>query len=297
MILSFTYINWQLEKKMYSIENQKLTKEIKTIVCGNSRLQLLTPEMFIEPLIITSAGGEDFYMTYWKIKSIINLNTQVDHVILSVGFDQFLEEYRYVNHDSTHYIYPYKDLVGYWKYIDRKEFFFKEYIHPDYWKIWLKKMYVPTDFENTIKILLKYKLGKIEPEDIRLYGSRPYISYASNYTPENTKIYADFTNAYSVGTTQEKWFFKIVDLCLSHKIKLDLVYPPFPPLVLKKIRPKYFTNFERIIKKASAIDHSIRFIDYSKIIYPDSCYGDAHHINSYSAPSLAKKIEADLLNN
>ena len=285
----FICINWFIERLIYKHANVALEPRITTVITGNSRLQMINP-IWVPNTVNISKGGESYYFTYRTLSKLLNDNPGLKTVILSTSFDNFLFDYSHVIKNGNEYYSP-EQLSHYIRVLTFDDLLHANYFDLNYLDIWLKKSYVPIDFENTLKIIIKFKFGYQGISQVPYYGNY-HKSEKSKLSPQNIKDFTDKINSFEISPWNEKYFYAILNMCKEKHLKLFLVTTPFPENVHSKINPIFINNFSRIITNAKRINPNLNYLDFFKDTYPMHFYGDPHHLNSKGSKILAKKISS-----
>lgn len=287
VFLFIIFINYELEKSIYKSANTVLHRNVTTVICGNSRLQMINPA-WLNNTVNICKGGENFYFTYRTLSILIKENPNLKHVVLGTSFDSFLFTHTHLFVKNKEYYTPIQ-LLPYIRILSFEDLYQKHYCSADYLEIWLKKIYVPIDFENTLKIIFKYKFGYQGIQNLSYYGSF-HISINSNLSKQSVLSFVNNINSSQISTWNEKWFYSIIKMCKSKNINLILVTTPFPRNVRSKIKSVFYSNFDRIIMNSKKINSSLTHLNYFKAYYPLNNFGDPHHLNSIGSKILADKI-------
>jgi len=197
----FISINWCIERLIYKHANVALEPRITTVITGNSRLQMINP-IWMPNTVNISKGGESYYFTYRTLSKLLKDNPRLKTVILSTSFDNFLFDYSHVINKGNEYYTP-EQLAHYVRVLSFDDLLHVNYLNLDYLNIWLKKSYVPIDFENTLKIIIKYKFGYQGISQIPYYGTY-HQSNRSNLTDQNIREFTNKINSFKISTWNEK---------------------------------------------------------------------------------------------
>jgi hypothetical protein len=292
-LLLLCFINWSIEKLIYRKVNLVLNNKYTTVIAGNSRLQMINP-LWIKNSVNISKGGQSYFFTYRCLAKLIQDNPHIRQVILSTSFDNFLYDYSHVRDNDKEYYTPHQ-LLHYIKVLSFEDIKNSHYLGFDYAEVWLKKIYVPVDFENTLKIMFKYKFGYQGINHLPYYGNF-HTSYKSNLSNDRVESFVRKINSFKISNWNEKSFYSIVRLCKEKKIKLILVTTPFPKQVRSRIKSIFYKNFERITKNAQKYNSTITYLNFFNETFPLNNYGDPHHLNSIGSKKLAEKISSLISN-
>lgn len=289
ILIGCSIINKFIHDKIYSDENISFNKNSSTIICGSSRLQVINPNN-IENCENISSGGQPYFLTYYALKKALSVNPQIKNIVLSSSYENFIW------HCNNNPVYYQKDIIRpYIDIIDFKEFQHFGYLKPTYWEILLKKIYVPLLLENNIKLILKFKFSHLDANNINYYGQF-YSSKKSWLSKQYLHNYINKISYYHHSEWNEKWYFEILKMCKEKQLNVLVVAAPLHPDLFEKLPKKFLGNFDRIITRSKDNFTNLKFINYTNDVFPDSCYGDWEHLNSYGTPKIEKKINTELAN-
>lgn len=89
---------------------------------------------------------------------------------------------------------------------------------------------------------------------------------------------------------QLEYLHKIVELCEQQHIKLYFINTPIYQI------DKYWDT-EDFYKKIKTMFGNVEFLDYGRLQFPDSCYGDIDHLNYKGAKQFSLYLEKNFRSN
>ncbi len=285
----FTLTNRFLSAKIYATENFSLGTNTTQLLAGNSRLAVVNPKLFENTANICS-GRESYYYTYFVLKKAIDANPQLKRIFLTCSYDNFTKCLDQID-GATDRIEYYLTALD-WNH-------FKSYqLKPKNFKVLLKKLGIPFKIEDEAKLVASYKFGLINQENVSFYGGF-YESNNTNIELDKiqetiSEVFLCENNTFENSTTMESYFHKIINLCNNNDIELVFINPPFYPSFLEEIPEEAIKNYDRIIIDAKDKYPTLKFLDFTNFILPDSLYGDLTHVNNKGAIPYSDSIKTAL---
>jgi hypothetical protein len=280
-----TVLNKPLEQQIFSNDNIQFDKTVTTVLAGNSRLCVINPDRIPNAVNICT-GGETYYFTYHVIKKMLEANPQVKNIAITCSHDNFFQD---ESSDSNYFHYLPERIEPYLRVLPSDHFKHLSYMEPSYSTFWLKKAYVPLDFENNIKLILFAKFSKLDQSNIPFYGKH-HESDESVFFKFRLDTMVEYANKASYSPWTIKWYYKILQLSEEKEINLFLIAPPLHPEFLQSIRKDHLCDYREIIDSTIKNYPHSQFYDYSNLSFPDSCFGDWHHLNSRGSKSFADTL-------
>lgn len=131
----------------------------------------------------------------------------------------------------------------------------------------------------------------------RPYMGEYYLSNSHNMSQENTDAALQIQYYNRAGEVQNEiaiyqlyYLYRISELCNKNDVELYLLNTPISRQYFEAIPRGYIDNYRYI---ASTVDATL--LDFHDFPLPDSCYGDADHLNYYGATEFSLFLDS-LLN-
>ncbi|MCW5907965.1 MAG: SGNH/GDSL hydrolase family protein [Chitinophagales bacterium] len=226
--------------------------------------------------------AENYYYTYLLLKSVLNNNSTIKHVIIPCSYDNFSVSQEEKMFDL---INKYELLISVGDLMKNKTLnSVKAIVH----KI------LPFDFENTLKTLIFHRLKPL-PQDAIPYFGKYYYSEKSNL--DTALMIESIAGGYYGNLGQYRssglfkdCFIKILELCRQKNVRLILVNTPYHPYYLSKIPADAIRDFQKFALNEIGKRRNVKYLDVTTMNFADSSYGDGHHVNAKGAKLLADTI-------
>jgi hypothetical protein len=264
----------------------KLNSNIKTIILGNSHTECSLNDSLISDSKNFSQSAESYFYTYYKLYKLSEANPQIKTVILSYSnVDCNMQTVCFLTYgeSSVGYRYPkYSHLISI------KDNFYLFNKNPGAFLIASKDA-----FKEKIKFLLTKNNNFYEQLS---WGHYEYLKKHTTEKLEKTKT-AEFmenidnenfdTNKYNIDYNNIDYLNKIIDYCLSKKIRLILLRSPLNKLYTKPYEIQFLYN-------ANQCKTKIEFWDYVNYNISDNGFADYIHLNYMGATQFSKLINQRL---
>ncbi len=289
LVSSLTYKHYR--KNYLRSQNMRLGKDISTLIIGDSHAETTFDDNIIPHSKNIAFHAEHYLFTYYKLKKILEGNPQLKIIILSYGAHNLSQ-----GADVTIFSLGRnsRSFARYFMLLD-KEGVTDTYSPSQNWRVnYLKwKLYIPFQLKLEAKLLYKTVLHKpIKLHDFPFIG-KFYASSNHAFHDVREPINGHYFNKGKLlqkSNLAIKYLYKIIELCEANNIKLILINTPLHLEYRKRI-PEYFTKLYTNTSIEITSKHpTIKIIDYSEEMLPDSAFGDYHHVNSIGAAKVSKKL-------
>ena len=254
-------------------------KNITTLIVGDSHSECGIIDSLLLNSKNISQSGETFFFSYQKIKRIWKYH-KFDTLIISYSPHNLthLQDNKTLGTDSQKF---YKELYPrYLRCLDVESMLFI---------INKSEVGILSSFSNFIKSTLKNYFQF----NITYLGSYRG-SYNSNLSDKDITdkvrihFYDEKQVPYKESNIEPIYLNKIVDFSRENNIQAILVnlpvHPKYKEQIPMKIENYYHSSLDLFVK------NNVRIYNFEKICYPDSCYGDGDHLNTYGAKLLTIEL-------
>lgn len=251
-----------------------LSQNTTILFVGNSTVEEAIDDKMIPNSINLARYGEPISMTYVKIESLIELNSQIDTIIMS--YDDtilFKDEISYPDLNFIYFIsqFDISDWFNNLKYLPLS-----------------KSAYSLTHLYDigSLYMIIKNCNGNPNLKDFGIGGFRElHRNMLTEDIKKRKKNKRELKNLYNWSEYQKYYMDKIIELCNKNNIKLIFLSTPkheevWDQQAYKEIYNKYYSK--------------IPLLDYTKISIPDTCLADCYHLNfegsQYFTPILRSSL-------
>ncbi|MFO7863237.1 MAG: hypothetical protein R6U85_04495 [Salinivirgaceae bacterium] len=239
----------------------------ETLIMGDSQMQRINGKYFSSTTKNTASSGEHFYITYNKLKHILNAQTsRVKRIVLGVSVHSFAPVYNRMLDLSL------SEGKNSW---ERYLYFLSSY-----------RVDEPFNIEN---IPVKNTLAGIYkgPDWGGLFESEHSNPDSATIERIYTMHFSGKGNAQKICENQRKYLYLIDSLCKANNIALFLCSTPYHSAYKNRISDKYFDFFHETMNHFNANQH-INFLSEP----PNAAWmSDANHLNVEGAAIYSKKID------
>lgn len=241
--------------------------EATTLVLGNSRVQYGFDDSVVPGTWNSAVNADNYNVIYWRLKMLHQRNSQLQRIMVIC--------------DQT-------EIFGYFKNIPDK-------IHPYYWDVmtfedWWGLIVNDSKVLNNplhyLKVLIPLK-SLVSPVSYKDLGIGGYTRLERDKLKEDKALQNGDCPRKSKPLVHEynvSYLHKIADYCKENNLQLILFNMPSYPTPAIKEGNVYLHKFV----KENYPD--VPFLDYELMQLPDSCYGDASHLNYRGAKVVSEKI-------
>lgn len=248
-------------------EGFKIDRNVTTAYMGDSSIAFSVNDSIIPTSYNIGRPAETPDWTYAKLKLIKKFNPEIDTVFVSLNDIGIRRNDHFTNNDFVNLrAFSIPEII-----VNINDFLLEE---------GYSNSIISSFRENRTTEAIKnlYRI-RVTPEN--LYGYEPL---------DLEKLDVDLANDTSKKLILEnqgsrlknlKYYKKIIEYCKNNNIQLYFITFPIHPdlwpiLDYKGIYDDYLSE--------------VNFIDCSHWVYPDSCYGDAIHLNHYGADLFTKEL-------
>lgn len=245
--------------------------EATTLVLGNSRVQYGFDDSLMPGTWNSAVNADNYNVIYWRLKMLHQRNPQLQRVMVICDQTQVYNYFKNIP-DKVH---PY-----YWDVMSFE----------DWWGLVTHDSGILLNPLHFLKILypLKSLVSPISYQDLGIGG---YTRLERDKLSEDKALNETVTPrnaAFQIHAYNVSYLHKIYDYCQKHQLELIFFNMPSYPTQAVIEGNKYLHQF---VEKNYP---DVPFLDYELMQMPDSCYGDAAHLNYRGAKIISEKIAEDL---
>lgn len=245
--------------------------EATTLVLGNSRVQYGFDDSLMPGTWNSAVNADNYNVIYWRLKMLHQRNPQLQRVMVICDQTQVYNYFKNIP-DKVH---PY-----YWDVMTVE----------DWWRLVVHDSGILLNPLHFLKVLLPLKslVSPISYQDLGIGGYtrlerdklRTDQAIKDKDTPRES---VPQIHAYNVS-----YLRKIYNYCQEHHLKLIFFNMPSYPTQAVIDGNKYLHRF------VEENYPDVPFYDYELMQLPDSCYGDASHLNYRGARVISERIAEDV---
>jgi hypothetical protein len=258
----FTVINYFNTSKIS--EKLKIGDNIKYAYFGDSHFQKLIDDNIIENSVNLGETSELFYFTYYKIKTFLKENKQIEKVFLAVGYNSFS------SYSDEFYFGKYSIEIS-------PKYFVILPIEKQFENIWWNKK----EISSYLKLALESNIKNLSSDLPTFKGgyindySDTKISTELTDLRIKTQFYKDNGDLYGFSNINIEYFNKIYLLCKENNIELYFIHTPLHPYYIKNTPKEYIEKFNELVSL-----YKNNYIDLSNFNLEDNCYlPDGDHVS------------------
>lgn len=258
-----------------SFEHAKTTP-LDILIAGNSRLYRgIDPDQFNASAFNFAHDHDSYNQIYYKILYLKEHNISFKTLILGVDYFQFSvfsskRNYAYAPHLNSNYLSDYP-----------------------------LELYQINPYENLRGIPMSYLIYKYT---VRYYSnspSKPLILKTNGQFITHGKSQKSYPNQKKRNPyrlpLQEKYFLKILDLCVSTQTKIVLTIPPTRPEELNAYSKQTLKEFDLLYTKLQH-NYNLSLFNFSNdTTYSYKEYTDATHLNTKGAERYSSALNDSLI--
>ena len=261
----------------------KINDNVLTVVLGDSHTETSINDELSGDLQNYSYKGESLFLSYYKLKQLLEVNPQIKNVLLSFSYHSLN---KFQDDKLKLLLYDY-----YWL-LDREGFQQVKY-SLDNLNLVLKDMngrlyqWIISNIKQENFHLFNGGYRKRDEHNLSEAGSHKRI--LKHYFSEDKKT----TQEYSA--LQKKYLNKIVQLCVDKNLKLSFINTPLHQSYYSNIPQQYISKY---YSHVNAIKNShpglIALLDFKNAMTADKLFHDGDHLNGeggkYFMEMLNKKL-------
>jgi len=257
----------------------KLPKEINTIVLGNSHVECAINDTILDHAANLSMAAEAYLYSYVKAKNFLIANPQVDTLWLAYDFncleewnDTLTRSQRYNNYKLPfhYFMLDVSDLsvfatqLSFYSVLSRTPYMRRKYI-----KLALR---APTTYKDL-------KIGGFQ------YLVRDRLQADLARRDSLYATHAVRTPNFGKAMDQVEYLDKIVTLCKERSVTCIMLSTPTHPVIARDAdTTAYYAYWRNHLQGTTLWDHSSWEM-------PDSCFGDAPHLNHWGAARYSTRLK------
>ncbi len=268
---------------------KKHGREASVLILGNSHLMRLFSEDQTNEVCNFATPGQDYVQAYYLLKYLINEpGRSFNTVVLPLSVESLA---RSVYSDSGHAYFWGK----YFDYLDlaqnsENKFRFYEFLQG--------KCFA---YMGRLDKVLSYIKGKDVHEAELAFANKARKSFDQQpIERQNKMINSRFKKLFAsndlVIPELEKYFYRTIDLCKQHQIKVVLVRVPITDRLNQKVNNELnVAEFNQAVKRIEEKYPNIPYLNYQSLAAGhDFWFRDADHLNPYGAQQLTKIMTPEL---
>jgi hypothetical protein len=287
LLIILFWLSMELNRRLY--RNVTIDPKISTLVIGDSHTELAINDSLLPNTLNISTPAEGYVFTYFKIRQIIEHNSNVKNIMLGVSYHNFSSFYdKYIFEEE-----PYSLISQYLSLMDYRYLF-----------MFLKKSAsianISAIFRNSIGNLTGYEKNKypyiggfhIIENDDDLTVERITKRINSQYYLNDQPLPGSEINGL--------YLKKIVELCRGKNVNLIFLNTPLFSEYYAKVPDNMINEYKQAVKYLGVAEISFDGLDL-----PADCFlPDGDHLNykgamlttRYLASKLAKSPISEVLN-
>jgi len=288
--LTFLVFKFGVLKQTYNNKNYELHKNITTLFVGDSHTQYGISDIGEKNYINLGYRSEKYIWTYNKLKKILESNSQLKKVFLSVSLHSFgAANHRALKGDKlTFFLSRYCQLIDADAIVNLLKI---SRFQSDIFYCALKKgIGFPFEGFNDFRYLISLKSGK------RTRDVFPFWGAFNNTDKKLNKLDLDIKptlkrhfdkNRFS--PIQEKYFNKIIQLCYENNIEINLISFPVTQKYLQNVPKIFVKKFEQMIELATPrVSSHINLINSFR---NTGDFKDFDHLNKFGALKVSELLK------
>jgi hypothetical protein len=254
LLTIYSYLSYVVNK---SIDEYKIDQHIHTLMIGDSHIEQSINDTIIKHSLNLARSSESYLYSYYKLKSLLTSNPQIDTVFLGVSYHSFSAYYDESNAEVDvamryFYLLPLSEQI---------------------------------ELVSHAKSSVSYVIESIKKmQDVNLYAD--WLGAFGNHVTDVkisdsiidkriSGMYFTHKQLQGFSTTNEKYLHAIHQLCISKHVKLILIETPLHIRHKSKIPLKFKWKLKQILKQSN-----IDVIDCSKFQYYDEDFlPDGDHVS------------------
>lgn len=269
-----SYFSYRLNR----ISIFKADSSVEYLVVGDSHTQFAANDSILSNTLNISNNADSYLYSYIKIKKMLPLNPQLKGVLLGYAepnMEEVMENWNFKDINLRNKVSHYYSLLGW------EEAFF------------LTKRN-PFPFLNGVVQFPKMKWKVIKNlnsssriTDIGVGGFQYLNKSFEDWSKSRLGVVIPEGVNPIYSASQIRYLNEIRELCNQSNVELILLSTPFHnsyPVSSVKLAENYYQKEFK----------SLRWLDYSKLSLPDSCYADYEHLNTNGATIFSKILKEKL---
>jgi len=256
------------------VSNSYKTKDnITDLYAGDSHMEAAIDDKIVAHSKNISKGGETFYFTYYKLKSLIEKNQKIEKVFIAVSYHNLSSKQDVLTNGNRSYFYaaPYFYILP-----------LKEKIRVVGWNLNHLNAFCKNVFKYGVETIFKVPsfIGSGYTNESKSKASNRYIEERILdvfYSKDSIAEFSDINIEY---------LKKINELCKNQNIALYTVNLPLHPDFLTKVPNKFSLKLNELMKK-----EEIKFIDFKNFSSKDSDFmPDGDHLSAKGAELITDEF-------
>ncbi len=252
-------------------QNHQLGEQITTLYLGDSHVKVAVQDSLLPNSLNIADNSEPYYFSYYKLKTLLKYNSNIQRVYLGLGVHNFSGGYdRVVAGDKAASIIPrYFYLLP----AEQQALLF----------LWNKDHLLPL-----AKAAIKQGKRIIEKGDYKAYRggfSNDFVDRRAEETFMNKRLKKQFyenDKLFEFSDLNIQYLEKIILLCQKNNVQLIGLNTPLHPYYRQQVPVVYQEQFDDFLTK-----YNISVYDLSTLELPDEAYTpDGDHVSRLGALQL-----------
>ncbi|MBK9761940.1 MAG: hypothetical protein IPO87_00920 [Flavobacteriales bacterium] len=257
----------------------ELPAEVNTVVLGDSHVECAINDTILDQTVNLSMAGEAYLYSYLKAKTILKANPQVDTLWLAYDFNS-LEEWKDTLTRSERYN-KYK-LPFHFFMLDAEDL----HLFVDQFSFYSVLARTPYMRRRFIKLALR---SSTTYQDLKIGGYQYLVRdrLKADVAKKDSAYleHAVRTPHFGKAMDQVEYLDKIVALCKERNVTCILLNTPTHSVVARDADTSaYYAYWCNHLQGTTLWDHSAWEL-------PDSCFGDATHLNHWGAERYSERLK------
>jgi len=320
VIALLSWLNLEIVVKPQYYSNRPLLTGKNTLIIGDSHAQTAFDDELIPNCFNAAQSSEILPQTYFKLKYLLDYETPINVVILTLGVHNISHVVDSLIPDISTY-YPIMENE-----INESDINFQNYLYlprgKENFKRNLKYVVSPKFIDNFKTKLYRKIAWKVGFENVKQNYFSSYVSsfnhklsakyyyqlpiFSGTYRGCGHKLEKMTTNEilsrhypfkdHLISELQIRYFFKILGLCKKKNVRLFVVNTPLHADYRDHIPTVIINRYNRMMEDAGK-QYSFTFINDSDLELNDSLFGDADHLNCKGMKVYSKYFRNELLKN
>ena len=256
------FSNYLINKTIISNTSNAFNDKISILIAGDSHpMTAINPDVICQSRNIAQTG-EPYFMTYFKLKRILEDNPTISKVVLGYSFHNIsaFNDLKFKDSfwatqmlDRTYALIPYERFKEIPLNTER------------YFQTVIRRMLVAPRTDHTKKYV-----GSFEKKEGMLAQAGLQETIDKHYFNED--------KALNISDISVSYLDSIVGLTGKHQIKLYLTGTPLHAAYREQIPEKFIKKYRELTTQYLAFEH-VSFIDYSQLNMDGNLYQDYDHLN------------------
>jgi hypothetical protein len=271
-----------------------LKPDIVLLICGDSHIRSALDARIIPNAVNIAHTSEHYLYTYQKLKLLLSRHPGIRCVVLGASYHSFSAFYdTYVSDSPTTLAKGRRDVAVLSMYP-------RYFLMMDREGKWFILSHAPKCVLHTLR--------SIAAELASLFTAGNFAGYpfwGEEYHSDHTCLdepmitqaiklhfYDERGGMQGFSSSQLPSLARIIRLCRARNVMVFILNTPIHPRYAARIPPGFIINYYRSIDAVAG--DNVHFLDYHDYAYPDSCFGDGHHLNARGEAHFSRMVHNDI---